>query len=105
MRLQQDCNRQQRSCTPMTTKRHRHSIDRCRALFVDAVRRGDAGDASSVYDVNAHLLAPSAAPMVGREEIRAYWQAGIDSGVGDVSLVADEITRNDGLAYETGGYE
>jgi ketosteroid isomerase-like protein len=42
--------------------------------------------------------------MVGREEIRAYWQAGIDSGVGDVSLVADEINRHDGLAYETGEY-
>jgi ketosteroid isomerase-like protein len=88
----------------MSTRSSPDPIAKFRTRFVDAVRRGDADDASSVYDVNAHLLAPSAAPMVGREEIRAFWQAGFDSGVADLSLVADEINRHDGLAYETGSY-
>lgn len=75
-----------------------------RLLFADAVRRGDAQTAASVYAADAHLLPPSAAPMVGREEIRAYWQAGIDSGVAEVSLTAKGAQQNDGLAYETGEY-
>ena len=82
----------------------RDSFDRCRTHFLDAVRRGDADDASSVYDVNAHLLAPSASPIVGRDDIRAFWQAGIDAGVADISLEADELNHNDGIAYETGAY-
>jgi ketosteroid isomerase-like protein len=88
----------------MKTSDTNQSIARHRDRFVDALRRGDAGAASSVYDVQAHLLAPSAPPMVGRDDIRAYWQAGIDAGVADVSLVVDEINHNDGLAYETGAY-
>ena len=68
------------------------------------MRRGDSAAASSVYAANAHLLAPSAGPMVGREEIRSFWQAGIDAGVAEVSLTAAGIEQNDGLAYETGAY-
>jgi ketosteroid isomerase-like protein len=56
------------------------------------------------YSVDAHLLAPSARPIVGRDDIRAYWQAGIDAGVADVALDADEVAQNGDLAYETGAY-
>jgi ketosteroid isomerase-like protein len=75
-----------------------------RATFADALRRGDATAASSVYASNAHLLAPSAGPMVGREEIRAYWQAGIDAGVAELTLTVGSSEQNDGLAYEMGRY-
>ena len=82
----------------------RDSIADQRAYFGDAVRRGDAESACLVYASDAHLLAPSARPIVGRDDIRAFWQAGIDAGVADISLIADEIKQNDGLAYETGAY-
>jgi ketosteroid isomerase-like protein len=88
----------------MSKRGSRDPIECCRIRFVDAVRRGDADDASSVYDVHAHLLAPSSAPIVGRDEIRAFWQAGIDSGVADLSLVVDEVSQHHELAYETGSY-
>ena len=88
----------------MDTTNARELIIRGRTQFVDAVRRGDATAAAAAYTLDAQLLAPSARPIVGREEIRAYWQAGIDAGVVDLSLVADEINQNDGLAYETGAY-
>ncbi len=80
------------------------SIALHRALFMDAVRRGDADTASSVYASDAHLLAPSAQPIVGRDDIRAFWQAGMDAGVADISLIADELKQSDGLACETGAY-
>lgn len=81
------------------------SISLHRALFADAVRRRDAEMASSVYALDAHLLAPSARAVVGRAEIRDFWQAGFDAGVADVLFVADDLNHNDGLAYETGSYE
>ena len=88
----------------METASARDSISLGRSLFVDAVRRGDAAAAAAGYAANAHLLAPSARPIVGRDDIRAFWQAGIDAGVDEISLDADELAQNDGLAYETGEY-
>ena len=88
----------------MTAPEAMTSIAEHHVLFADAVRRGDAGAAASVYASNARLLAPSAGPMTGREEIRAYWQAGIDSGVAEVLLTANGAEQNDGIAYETGEY-
>lgn len=88
----------------MKTHDASRSIALHRALFLDAVRRGDAAAASAVYSAGAHLLAPSARPIVGRADICAFWQAGFDAGVADVSLLADDLQQNDGLAYETGAY-
>jgi len=75
-----------------------------RQTFADALRRGDAKVAASVYAAHAHLLAPAARPMVGRDEICSYWQAGIDAGVVDLILTVAETERSEGLAYETGRY-
>ena len=88
----------------METAGARESIARGRTQFVDALKRGDALAAAASYTQDAHLLAPSATPIVGREDIRAFWQAGIDAGVADITLDADELTQSDGLAYETGAY-
>jgi uncharacterized protein (TIGR02246 family) len=88
----------------MTTPGASELIAEHRQAFADAVRRGDANAAASVYAADAHLLPPSAEPMIGRDEIRAYWQAGIDAGVADVSLIAEGAQQNEGLAYETGKY-
>jgi ketosteroid isomerase-like protein len=88
----------------METAPARESIARGRTEFVDALRRGDARAAAATYTTDAHLLAPSVSPIVGRDDIRAFWQAGIDAGVADVLLNADELSQSDGLAYETGAY-
>jgi ketosteroid isomerase-like protein len=80
------------------------SIAANRNLFADAVRRGDAQTAASVYSADARLLPPSTSPMVGRDEIQAYWQAGIDAGVAEIALSASDVDQNEGLAYETGSY-
>jgi ketosteroid isomerase-like protein len=76
-----------------------------RAAFADALRRGDADAASAVYATDAHVIAPSTEPIVGRDHIRAFWQAGIDAGVVDVALSSGGAEQSDGLAYETGEYE
>jgi ketosteroid isomerase-like protein len=88
----------------MTTPEAIESIAAHRQTFADAVRRGDAGAAASVYAENAYLLVPSADALVGRDEIRTYWQTGIDAGVAEISLSAAGTEQNDGIAYETGRY-
>ena len=88
----------------MTPPEAQESIAASRQAFVDALRRGDARGAASVYAENAHLLAPSSDALFGRDEIRAYWQAGIDAGVAEVSLSASGTEQSDGIAYETGRY-
>jgi len=89
---------------PMTTPGASALIAEHRQAFSDAVRRGDANAAASIYTADAHLLPPSAGPMIGRDDIRAYWQAGIDAGVAEITLTADAVAQNDDLAYETGAY-
>src|SRR5688500_11609302 len=57
-----------------------------RSRFVDALKRGDVGEACVVYAAHAQLLPPFAPPVEGRPNIAAYWQAGIDAGMTDVEL-------------------
>jgi ketosteroid isomerase-like protein len=80
------------------------AIAETRAAFVTALRCGDATAASALYADRAKLLAPSAELMRGREEIAAFWQAGIDAGISKVELEALQVEHNGGVAYEVGRY-
>ena len=80
------------------------AIAETRAAFVSAVCCGDAAAAAAVYAASARLLAPSAELMQGREEIAAFWQAGIDAGISKVELEALQVEHHDGVAYEVGRY-
>jgi uncharacterized protein (TIGR02246 family) len=75
-----------------------------RVSFVAALARGDAAAASAVYTDDAHLLAPSAELVQGREAIERFWKAGIDSGITAVDLDVVEIAGGVRLAYEIGRY-
>ena len=80
-------------------------IGATRSHFTEALRRGNAKDACSVYSSDARLLPPSAELMQGRAAIEAFWQAGVDAGISDVVIEPLELERRDGLAYEIGRYE
>ena len=75
-----------------------------RAVFVDALRHGDARAAGSVYADTARLVAPSADLIEGREAIEAFWQAGFDAGVVDVELETTTVERRGRMADELGRY-
>ena len=75
-----------------------------RAAFVSAVCCGDATAAAAVYSDSARLLAPSAELMQGRDEIAAFWQAGIDAGISRVELEALQVEHHGAVAYEVGRY-
>jgi ketosteroid isomerase-like protein len=79
-------------------------IDRPRTVFVDALRRHDAGAACAVYAANARLLPPAAGAVVGREQIRAFWEAGLSSGISDVEYQPSELRGEGDVMCEVGRY-
>ncbi len=50
-------------------------------------------------------MPPAAAPITGRDAIRRFWQAGLDSGIVAIRLDAARLDHDSRLAYELGSYE
>ena len=74
------------------------------ARFVAAIAARDAAAVSDVYAPEATLLAPDADPLHGRASIRAYWAAGIASGITSVALETVRLEpMTDGI-LETGAF-
>ena len=69
-------------------------LDQIKALdsgVADGVNAGDAIAVASYYAEDAAILPPGAARMDGREAIQGYWQAGIDGGLSDVSIIGETV--------------
>jgi uncharacterized protein (TIGR02246 family) len=83
---------------------HSHAFDGPRATFTEALRRHDAGAASFVYAEDAQLLPPSSGAVVGRDQIRAFWEAGLNSGIADVDYQPSDLRAGSDVACEIGRY-
>ena len=57
----------------------------------DGVNAGDAAAVASNYADDAAIHPPGAKRLDGKQAIQAYWQAGIDAGLSDVSIVATSV--------------
>jgi uncharacterized protein (TIGR02246 family) len=64
----------------------RAAVDALNARFARAIGAGDAAAVASVYATDATLLAPDVEAIRGRDAIRAYWAAGLASGISGVDL-------------------
>lgn len=73
--------------------------------FAAAIERGDIVAASSAYAHDALLQPPNTGAIEGRDQIAAYWRAGLDTGVIEVRLLPSRERRHDGIAVEIGTYE
>jgi len=82
----------------------RASIAQNTAAFVAALAAGDAASASAAYADDARLLPPASGPVLGRAAIERFWRAGVDSGIAEVELEAQELDGSDGIAFEFGCY-
>jgi ketosteroid isomerase-like protein len=69
-----------------------------------ALARGAAPGAAALYSDDGRLLAPAAGIVCGRDQIEAYWRAGIGLGLFRLELEAREVEVIDGLAIEVGRY-
>ena len=79
-------------------------LTQAREVFAHALRAGDAPAASAAYAEDAKLLAPSTDLVEGRNEIEAFWRAGIEAGIGELTLEPRVCEQRDAIAYEIGIY-
>jgi uncharacterized protein (TIGR02246 family) len=79
-------------------------LAQARDIFAHALGAGDALGVSAAYAEDAKLLAPSTDLVTGREEIEAFWQAGIEAGIADLTLEPRLVEQRNAIAFETGIY-
>lgn len=68
----------------------------------DGINAGNAAAVSSNYSEKAAIHPPSAGRIDGKTAIEAYWQAAIDAGLGDVSIVATSVEVNGDTSVSVG---
>lgn len=69
-------------------------LDQIKALdsgVANGINSRDAAAVASQYTNDASILPPGAGRMDGQEAIQGYWQAGIDAGLSEVSIVATTV--------------
>jgi ketosteroid isomerase-like protein len=69
-------------------------LDQIKALdsgVADGINAGDAAAVAGYYTDDAAIHPPGAGRMDGKGAIQGYWQAGIDAGLSDVSIVATSV--------------
>jgi uncharacterized protein (TIGR02246 family) len=74
------------------------------STLAEALARGDATAAASLYADDGRLLTPAAELLTGRSEIEAYWQAGIALGLSGLELQTIELRVSGLVAVEIGRY-
>jgi uncharacterized protein (TIGR02246 family) len=72
--------------------------------LANALGRGDAAAAASLYADDGRLLTSAADLLTGRSEIEEYWRAGIAFGLSSLELHTIELTVANRLAVEIGRY-
>jgi ketosteroid isomerase-like protein len=75
-----------------------------RTAFVDAIRRGDRRAVAELYGDDARLVAPNTDPLRGRDDVEAFWGAGVDSGITSVELRPEDVELAGSVAWEVGAY-
>lgn len=82
----------------------RNAIEESNRLFGEAFGKGDAAGVAARYTSSGKLLPPNAEPVIGREDIQAFWQTAIDGGAGGATLQVVEIELKDDAAMEIGEF-
>ncbi len=72
------------------------------AALAAAVNAKDAAAAAALYTADGAVFPPGAPRHDGTDGIRAFWQAAIDAGLGDVVLTTTEIHEAGSEATEVG---
>ena len=74
------------------------------ATLADALARGDAAAAASLYADDGRLLTSAAELLSGRGEIEEYWRAGIAFGLSRLDVEPIELRVTGRIAIEIGRY-
>jgi ketosteroid isomerase-like protein len=79
-------------------------IQKAKEQYIAAFNKGDAAKVAEMYTDTAYLMPPGSPTITGRGEIQKYWDAGIKSGVKNLTLTPGKIDQFGGVAREIGNY-
>jgi uncharacterized protein (TIGR02246 family) len=82
----------------------RSDIDALNATFGQALEKGDAEMAASVYAPDARIFPPGSEALSG-PAIQAYWQGAMDSGMSGGTLETLRFEEHGDVAIEEGRFE
>jgi uncharacterized protein (TIGR02246 family) len=74
------------------------------SAFASAGNAGDAAAVAAMYQPDAHLLPPNAAPIQGRDGIQKFWGGFLGAYRARFTVVSDEVDGRGDLAYARGHY-
>ncbi len=81
----------------------RSDVDALNATLEQGLEKGDSSLVASIYAPDARVMPPGS-EMVTGQDIQAYWQGVIDSGVTGGRLETVRLEEHDDLAVEEGRY-
>jgi len=81
-----------------------HDVSAATPALTSALALGNAAAAAALYATDARLVTSGAEPIAGRDEIEAYWRAGLAVGLARVELRTLELLPGPGTALELGRY-
>jgi len=80
-------------------------IEAANARFEQEFGKGDAAALARMYTDNATVLPPDSDIVTGREEIQAFWQGAIQSGIKNLTLKSVRVDElGAGAAREIGRF-
>ncbi len=71
---------------------------------MEAVKASDAAAIAALYTEDATLLPPNVEPLHGRAAIEAFFKAGFEMGIQDVTLETVDVEYLGDVAHEVGEY-
>jgi len=84
----------------------KEEIDKTNAKFIEYIRKGDAAGLATLYTEDACLMPTNSPPLVGRENIKGFWGAAIQTmGVKDAALTTEELVGEGDTVTEYGEYK
>ena len=81
-----------------------HDVSAATPALSSALALGNAAAAAALYAADARLVTSGSDPLAGRDEIEAYWRAGLAVGLMRVELRTLELVAGAGTALELGRY-
>lgn len=79
-------------------------LDSARSAFVEAVHRHEPATIAGLYSARARLVAPGSNVLRGRDDVAAFWRAGLETGVTDIELAPEDVELLPSVALEVGHY-
>ena len=82
----------------------RQAVVDSNAQWMAALAKRDAPGIAARYTKDARLFPPNSPEVNGRDAVQAFFQGGLDLGMGQITLTAIEVTLHEGVAIERGTY-